>query len=417
MTNDADARLCGRARGVDTSPVLASRRLIGRSLLVLGAWTAFGLLTSAQAQLLANLRGESRPLASLVFGPAMIGAWLWALYTPVLVAVARRIRRLREGLGGAPGWTLYLLAHLATMALVVVVDVPIWAAVRPLIDGVRVPLDRVLAGTLLMNVFGYVAVVAVTEAVDFAARWRERDQAAANFARDADALRKKLDEARLHALESQLQPHFLYNTLNVVAELVHSDPDVADAMLTQLGSLLRRSCMGSSQVVSLGEEIGFVRAYGEILARRYRDRARLTIVVPSALLDRAVPSFLLQPLVENAFRHGVERREGATSVEVIAQAQDGALRIHVRDRELGRPRDGVRDVARDDRMTPEPIDDPSDRARAGIGLRNTRERLALLYGRAADVTLARSAHETVASVRLPLRPADVRAPEAEPVAV
>jgi hypothetical protein len=367
------------------------RRRLAWFAVIVAAWTAFGMLTAAQAQMLAATRGGTpRPIGQLIFGPAMIGAWLWALYTPAVALLARRIRRLRERRGTAAGWTLFIAAHLAAGTAIVLVDVPVWAAVRPLIDGVVLSFERVLAGTMLMNVFGYVAVVTITEAIDYAARWRERERAAAALERTAESLRRRLDEARLRALQSQLQPHFLYNTLNLVAELVHHEPDTADEMLIHLGALLRRSYREGQALVPLSEEVAFVRAYGEILARRYRDRVALTIRVPDELAGCEVPAFLLQPLVENAFRHGVEHREERSEVDVLARREGESLVVQVADRAAGRER----------RRDAEAL---VTFGAEGIGLRNTRERLALLYGERGSLTLVRTARETIASVRLPAR--------------
>jgi sensor histidine kinase YesM len=292
---------------------------------------------------------------------------------------------------------MYGLTHTLAVAVIAVFDAGAWAKIRPYIDGVTVPVDRVFAAILLTNVVWYVIVVALTEAADFATRWREREREAASLARTADELRRQLDEARLRALESQLRPHFLYNTLNLAAELVYDEPTVADDMLTHLGALLRRSYRDNAQIIPLREEMMFVRAYAEILTRRYRDRVRLTIDVPADLERHPVPAFLLQPLVENAFRHGVERRERSSAVDIEASEDGGTLVMRVRDRELAsisRHVDRDIDIAEDGAAVERPGE--------GIGLRNTLERLGLLYGGAAGLSLDRSPNETVASVWLPI---------------
>lgn len=369
----------------------STRRMLAWFALIVGAWTAFGLLSAAQYQLVLTLRGETRPLWS-VAGPSLVGAWIWALYTPGLVMVARRLRRVREeNASRSRGWIIFLMAHLVVLGVGAALDSLVWASVRPLIDGVVMPLGRVFASTLMVNVGSYVVVVTLTEAADYAARWRERQRAAAALARTTETLRHQLDDARLRALEAQLRPHFLYNTLNLAAELVHHEPQAADEMLTHLGALLRRSFRGSEPLVPLEEEIRFVRAYAEILARRYRDRATLVISVPSELQGCPVPAFLLQPLVENAFRHGVERYESASVVEVCARQHGGSLRIDVRDR--------VCETAGETGLV-SPLPETGEE---GIGLRNTRERLALLYGAAAGLTLVQTQCATVVRVWLPFQ--------------
>ena len=373
-----------------------TRRTLAWFALIVGAWTAFGLLNGAQYELTLSLRGETRPLWS-VFGPSLVGSWIWACYTPGLIWLARRLRQVREGQpSSVRGWTRFIALHLAILAVGAVVDTVVWASVRPLIDGVVLPFSRVFAATLMINVGSYLTVITLAEAADYAARWRERERAAAALARTAETLRHQLDEARLRALEAQLRPHFLYNTLNLVAELVHEEPQAADEMLTNLGVLLRRSYRDSAHLVPLAEEIGFVRAYAEILARRYRDRATLTISVPVDLDRCLIPAFLLQPLVENAFRHGVERYESSSAVDVIARRQGESLQLRVRDRQAG----GRRDTSPAAALVPAAVPEPGDE---GIGLRNTRERLAVLYGTSAGVSLVRSQHETVVTVWLPFQ--------------
>jgi two-component system, LytTR family, sensor kinase len=381
-----------------------TRRMLTRSAIVFAAWTASGLLTATETQLQLSARGQTQAAWS-IFAPSMVGMWLWALYTPLVVRIARRIRRLRETRRAAwIAWTTFFAAHVLVAAVVVVADTVVWTYLRPFIDGAAPPLSRVFAATLSFNVTAYLAVVTVAEAGDYAARWRERDRAAAALAHTAHTLQERLDEARLRTLEGQLQPHFLYNTLNMVAELVHDEPDVADAMLTNLGALLRRSCRESAHVIPLKDEISFVRAYAEILERRYRDRVTLTIDVPSTLEQHAVPAFMLQPLVENAFRHGVEKRESASIVGVSVIARDDMLVVRVRDRSAsGRERVDTRSLAE------LPFDASgsgvSESVSDGIGLRNIRERLEVLFGSAAGVTLVRARGETVAAVWLPLRTA------------
>jgi len=372
---------------------------VTRAAVVFGLWTLFGLLIAEQTSLQLHLRGETRPLLSVLASP--LGAmWIWALFTPLVVAVTTRLRRLRERLGGWRGWAAYVAVHAALATVLMIAGDVVWAYLRPLIDGVATPWTTVFAYGVFMDVTSYMVIATVAEAVAFARAYRDRDREAAALARTAAELQERLDEARLRALEAQLRPHFLYNTLNLVAELVHDEPDAADAMLTRLGLLLRRSYRASAHLVSLGEELAFVRAYAEILARRYRDRVTLAVDVPDALCSLGVPAFALQPLVENAFRHGVERRESRTAVEIAARVDGDALVLRVTDRALGTGR--WESPPR--RRRPSAVGDGG----AGVGLRNTRERLRALYGSAAAVALDRRAGETTATLRVPTTaPADL----------
>jgi sensor histidine kinase YesM len=344
---------------------------LARAARIVAAWTAFGLVMAQSTALDVRMRGTQRGWVSIV-GGSMLGAWIWAMCTPFVMAWARRLRPLREH--GWRGWLVFLAGHLALAVAVTGVDAVLYHYIRPLIDEVRSSIPRVFAAVLLLDLALYAIVAAIAEALEYARRARE--------------LERTLDEVRLHALEAQLRPHFLYNTLNLIAELVHDEPDAADAMLTRLGLLLRRSYGETPHLVPLGQELEIVRAYADILARRYRDRVALQIDVPATLHDQLVPVFSLQPLVENAFRHGVERREGATVVEVSGARRDGDVVLRVTDRGLG---------------APTPRDARPHSARAGIGLRNTRERLAALFGGAAGVTVEQQGDVATATLSIPAR--------------
>jgi two-component system, LytTR family, sensor kinase len=160
----------------------------------------------------------------------------------------------------------------------------------------------------------------------------------------------------------QLQPHFLFNTLNAIATLMHRDVEAADRMLVRLSQLLRMSLeMLGQQEVSLRRELELLTPYVEIELTRFEDRLKVDVQVPDALLEARVPSLMLQPLVENAIKHGISVRGSGGRVEVTARREGGQLVLRVRDDGPGMP---------EGRTTP---------VREGVGLNNTRERLARLY--------------------------------------
>ena len=395
--------MADRDRGTDTlrmpRPPLPDRTRVAlsRAGVVLVAWTAIGLVLAQQTAMQLRLRDQVRP-AWEVFAPSLVYAWTWALYTPLVFATTRRLRPLRER--GVPGWVAWLAAHAVLAAVLTIAGTMLYAQLRTWIDGVPLDWRRVLATGLAIDLASYVGVVTLVEASDYAALYRDRDRAAATLARTAAELQARLDEARMHALEAQLRPHFLFNTLNLIAELVHEAPETADAMLTRLGHLLRRAYQATAHVVPLAEELDFVVAYAEILTCRYGERATLRVDVPAAARGLQVPAFALQPLVENAFRHGVERREGATVIDLTAVVRAGQLVLRVRDRGTGAPPrdrgdgDGLLDTA-----------SLGGRTGSGVGLRNTRERLAALHGDAAGLALVQAQDTTVATLWLPALPA------------
>ncbi len=205
---------------------------------------------------------------------------------------------------------------------------------------------------LHMNVLVYWVIVVGTLGFGYYARLRERELAAVQ-------LQHELADARLDLLRSQLQPHFLFNTLNGISELMHEDVERADHMLTNLSDLLRLSlAQGEARDSTLAAELDFVRRYLEIQQMRFPDRLRVDYRIAPAAMAVRVPFLLLQPLVENAVRHGIAPRSSPGRLEISAQLNGGRLLLEIRD-------DG-----------PGP---PADHAE-GVGLRNTRARLLHTYG-------------------------------------
>lgn len=184
----------------------------------------------------------------------------------------------------------------------------------------------------------------------------------------ASRLQTQLTQAQLEALKMQLQPHFLFNTLHSISALLHRDPDAADRMIARLGDFLRLTLENSgAQEVSLQKELEFLTCYLEIERVRFQDRLTTSVEVEPSALDAPVPNLILQPIVENALRHGIAQTRGPGLVEISAKRENNALRIRVRDNGPGlaaitRPDDGLR--------------------REGLGLSNTRARLEQLYGAA-----------------------------------
>lgn len=221
---------------------------------------------------------------------------------------------------------------------------------------------------LHMNLLTYWAVVGVSHAFYYYNRYRDREVAASR-------LEAQLAGARLELLRAQLHPHFLFNTLHAISELMHEDVERADLMLTHLSELLRLALENAgAHEVPLREELDFLHRYLEIQQMRFQDRLSVRVEAEPEALDACVPYLILQPLVENAIRHGVATREAPGRVEVRATRRapgpedpafpNGAahvLRLEVRDDGPGLPAGGAG-------------------LREGLGLTNTRVRLRELYG-------------------------------------
>jgi DNA-binding LytR/AlgR family response regulator len=218
--------------------------------------------------------------------------------------------------------------------------------------------DPLLVRTFPFNLLVYGVIVAASHALDYYRKYHERTVQTLE-------LEKHLTEARLQALLHQLKPHFLFNTLNGIASLMHTDVDAADRMLVRLSELLRitMSHTGAPQT-TLREEVAFLERYLDIEKIRFRNRLEVVIAIDDDAIDAQVPSLILQPIVENAVRHGIEPQSRPGKIELRGRAaEDGRLVLTVSDNGGGIPAGG-----------------PS---REGIGLANTRARLAELYGTAA----------------------------------
>jgi sensor histidine kinase YesM len=203
----------------------------------------------------------------------------------------------------------------------------------------------------------YCAIAGIYISYDYYRHFMERQL-------KATELEARLTQARLEALRAQLQPHFLFNTLNAISAQVESDPRSARRMLEQLGDLLRLSLANSSaHEISLDQEMAFTSRYIALQKIRFEDRLEVIENIDPDTLDAQVPAFILQPLVENAIRHGIERCARKGQIEVTAQRKNGHVVLAVRDNGPG--------IA---------VNAKSVAGRSGIGLANTRERLRYLYG-------------------------------------
>lgn len=204
--------------------------------------------------------------------------------------------------------------------------------------------------------------------------------------RRAAALEAALSKAQLQVLQTQINPHFLFNALNTISSLTETDPATTRRLLARLSSLLRRSLDSSGQLeTSLAEEVGFVRQYLEIMQMRYGDRLHVTIDVPPAHDAALLPAFTLQPLVENALKHGTARLDTPGVVRVAARRDGADLVVTVDDNGPGGPSSALEESC-------------------GVGLSNVRSRLEQLYGPQGTLSLTTSgpnASGTRAVLRLP----------------
>lgn len=330
----------------------------GRNLLrfagIAAFWTLVGLAFASQFYLSSTLLGRS-----VTWGQAIgysLGDWyVWAVLSIPILLIARRFPP-----EGAHPWrtaAVHLAAALVCSLVYVFLRSLVGVAHGRLLDepvAFAEVFQPLLVKTYPFNLLVYGVIVTISHAVDYYRKYHERTVHALE-------LEKHLTEARLQSLLRQLKPHFLFNTLNGIASLMHSDVNAADKMLVRLSELLRLTMHHPGQpLTKLRDEVAFIEKYLEIERIRFRDRLTARVETDPAVLDAQVPSLLLQPLVENAIRHGIEPRPGSGRIEIGARREDGRLVLTVRDNGGGMPAGGF--------------------TREGIGLANTRARLRELYG-------------------------------------
>lgn len=356
---------------------------VRRWTVMMGIWTAIGVFFVLQG-IVRRLLWDLPMNWGWTVGYELLYWWVWAVLAPAALWLARREpvqagQRLRTVvqhslfaivLGGAHA----LLMHGLMLA--------IWGPPRDR-QGAVITFDFYLTHELPIELFTgfykYWLIVLIYWALLYQKKYRERELAAAQ-------LESKLSQAQLQALKMQLHPHFLFNTLHAVSMLNFTDVDAANRMLVQLSDLLRITLENSgAQEVRLRQELDFLRRYLEIEQTRFQDRLTVEVEADPKLLDAQVPNLILQPLVENAIRHGLGRQAGSSRLSLRARRQENDLVLEVTDDGPGLPAGW--DLQRD----------------AGIGLSNTSARLAQLYGdRHRFELLNRDAGGLTVRITLPL---------------
>jgi len=346
------------------------KRLRGIAIVV-AIWSAEALTWALQQVIYNSAAGQHTPLGDVLY-PAFKAAGSWCLITLALIGF-RVIPRLRDR-----PLPVVLGAHLALALFTSGIDVGI-DFVLGRITGLM-PLTGSFAAMYFrqsgFNIFIYALVVAVLHVLDASRIARAR-------AVHAMALQGQLSEARLEVLKMQLQPHFLFNTLHAMASLVHDDPDAAERMILRLGDLLRAAVdQAGRPVISVAEEIDLLKAYLDIQQIRFRDRLLIALDVASAAERASVPNMILQPLVENAIKHGAARQLGSTRIGVAVRRSGEDLILEVSN--TGDPTGVMAALVE------------------GVGMRNTKARLAELYpGRHAFTMVLRPEGGALATIRIP----------------
>jgi two-component system, LytTR family, sensor kinase len=288
-----------------------------------------------------------------------LGYWYtWACLTPAILWLTRRFPFDRAS------WKLSVAVHIAGVLAATSLHVVLAVALRMLtyyafgesLDTWLHEAQEMLFLNFDWEMMTYWTIVGVGTAMKYMLEARAKELNAAQ-------LETRLVEARLHTLQRQMQPHFLFNTLNTISALMHRDVEAADAMIARLSDLLRMSLQRVGvQEVPLKEELDFLSKYLEIEQTRFRDRLTVVFDVQADTLDALVPNLLLQPLVENAIKHGIGPRPTPGQIAVRARSNGAMLELDVQDNGVGLSAARLTDFNR------------------GVGLSNTRSRLDHLYG-------------------------------------
>jgi two-component sensor histidine kinase len=354
-----------------TTSTFLPRRSIRWSIWV-AFWTLLGLSFASQFYFSSSKAGMEVSWRSAVVY-ALADWYVFAILSIPVTYLARRFpfeaaRWFQSLLVHLPASVLFSLAYMVVRAWVGTFqsDAGFSDAFRPL-----------LVKTWHFNLLIYWVVLAVTHAFAYYAKFREREL-------HASELEKSLTEAKLQALRMQLNPHFLFNTLNAISALMHKDVEAADRMVVRLSQLLRAALDNSDeQEVRLSHELRLLEMYLGIEQTRFGDRLSVKMEIDPLALEAQVPNLVLQPLVENAIRHGIEPRRKPGIVEVRAARERNRLLLQVRDNGVGLPSGGHTE---------------------GVGLSNTRARLRELYGKDHEFELSRPESGGLqVTLRIPLR--------------
>ncbi|MEO7456540.1 MAG: histidine kinase [Gemmatimonadaceae bacterium] len=358
----------------------ASGRSLGRAaawMLVPAGWLLAALVSSSQGGMRIS-EGRAIPMPWLeIFTDALYDYAWWAAFTPVIILAVRRIESPRPTTRRIAGHVLLGTAVIASHFLL-----RAWVA----LPGDTVHLSRSWRGfrSGLPSALGLYLLVAAGAALYVSSRRaRERDRDAAALALRTSRLETQLVEAQLGVLRAQLHPHFLFNALHAVSALIDWKPREARRMLTQLSDLLRMALDFSDlREVPLTREVEWLEHYLELQQARFAERLVVHLRIAPSATAALVPPLVLQPLVENAIKHGIETRPEGGRVEIIAERDGRWLRLRV-------VNDGT---GLDSTASP------------GVGLRNTRDRLRALYGDDHQVVLRPNEPVGVeAYVELPFR--------------
>ncbi len=309
--------------------------------------------------------GQELPWTKAI--PWSLSYWYtWAVLAPLVVWFSNRYPLEKPALLGALSVHIPTCIALAAIHLTLIILINQAARV---VTGTPFTFSEKFTSLFAMhfhwNVLTYWLIVTFSQTLNYYQKYRERELRASQ-------VEAQLVRAELQALRMQLHPHFLFNTLNSISALMYTDVEAADSMLSRLSDLLRSSMRDSdAHEVRLKQELEFLDKYLEIEKIRFADRLTVRKAICPDTLEALVPHLILQPLVENAIRHGIATQSGPGLIEIRAIRENGSLYLQVRDNGPAQKADSLQS------------------RREGIGLTNTRERLKHLYGDSYSFNLRR----------------------------
>jgi two-component system, LytTR family, sensor kinase len=333
--------------------------------LIPAAWLMYALVMTTQTYFAYMREGYSVPFWGGAVLPSFVYSIFWIALTPLVLYLAARFpldptHRKRN-----------IVVHICTsLGIAIFQRVGYEAVVMSLNATDKWPFswERLFQLTIGFFDYGllvYWVILLMYQALEYTRVIKEEEVR-------ASMLKTQLVEAQLQTLKTQLQPHFLFNTLHSISELIHEDVEAADTMIARLGDFLRFTLQNSGQqMVTLQKDLESMRSYFEIERTRFQEALTMQLEIEPETLDALVPSFLWQPIVENSIRHGIATSTRRGRIIIRARRLDGTLRLEVEDNGTGLGDGGV-----------------SPRYKEGIGLANTRAILHHIYGSAHRLDLA-----------------------------
>lgn len=335
----------------------ADRGPVTKWLIIFGIWTLFGLFFASQFAL-QNQLSENPISFWRILSWQLVSGYAWFAVSPVIFWLSKRFP-FEDGKWKS-AVPIHVVASIVVSLTVLAIDTYILPKLGYLARFQLTSFWETYKILFFVNfhfsIAIYWGVVAIHQAILYYRKYREREL-------KTSQLEARLAQSRLQVLKMQLHPHFLFNTLNAISELVHRDPDRADRMLTDLSDLLRMSFENLEvQEIPLKQELEFLRKYLEIEETRFHDRLRVHMEIAPDTLDASVPNMILQPLVENAIKHGISPKAEGGHINVGAVRNNGTLELTISDDGIGIGGESIKAIGE------------------GVGLSNTRRRLKHLYG-------------------------------------